>query len=108
MYDIYYLLLNTYVQPAPNQYNVACKYDFRAGTLVLDDKLMFSSIREDYFSQTQDFLVVYCSLCMAEISPAHISILLSLFSSWLGSHVGEMLQVYSYKLYLTTHTYTPL
>lgn len=103
---IHYILLNTYVQPAPNQYNVACKYYFRAGTLVLDDKLICSSIREDYISQTQDSFVVYSSLCMAEISPAHISMLLSLFSSWLGSHVGKMLRVYSYKLYLTTNTHT--
>lgn len=40
---------------------------FRAGTLVLDDKLMCSSIREDYFSQTQHSLV-YCSLCRGKTS----------------------------------------
>lgn len=108
MIYIHYILLNTYVQPASNQYIVACKYDFRAGTSVLYGKLMCSSIREDYFSKTQDSLVVYSSLCMAGISPAHISILLSLFSSWLGSQVAEMLRVYSYTPYLTTHTRIPL
>lgn len=41
---------------------------FRAGTLVLDDKLMCSSIREDYFSQTQHSLAVYCSLCRGKTS----------------------------------------
>lgn len=67
MYDIY-IYMYTYVQPAPNQYIFAYKYDFRAGTLVLDDKLMCSSLREDYFSQTQHSLAGYCSLCRGKIS----------------------------------------
>ena len=48
---------------------------------------------EDYFFCSQHSLVACSSLCRVEFSPFHVTCLLEsfLFSSCLGSHVGEIL-----------------
>lgn len=82
-------------------YNFTCMCIFMANHLVLDNKFDWFFLKIKCFSSSQHSLRACSTLCRVEDFCSHhhpfffsMSLLLSLFISYLGKHSGERLWVY--------------